>query len=115
MAKFRVIKNKRHLRRRRMRCFLTVTVVAGVFAYAIHTMHASRVTRLEEAEATLASYQAQLDEIMLRQGFYENQIIRFEDEDYVTMFARERYFFSLPDEIIFRVIDPERGTNTLNE
>ena len=116
MAKFRIVKNRKaHLRRRRLRRVLTLFIIVGVFAYMAHTTYANRMLLLEEAQAELTSYQEKYDEVLLRQGFYLNQIIRLEDEEYVTMFARERYFFSLPNEIIFRVIAPSRVPDTVDE
>ena len=105
MAKFRVIKNRRaYLRRRRVRRFLTMAIIVTIFVYAAHTTYAHRMNMLEEVKAELAGYQEQYDDVMLRQGYYENQIIRLEDEDYIAMFARER-FQSLPGEIVFRIVD----------
>lgn len=79
-----------------------------IFAYAAHTTYANRMNRIEEARAELAVYQEQHADVMLRQGYYKNQIIRLEDEDYIAMLARERYR-SLPDEIVFRIIDDPIG------
>ena len=111
MTKFKVIKNRKaHLRRRRIRRFLTLAIIVGIFAYTAHTTYANRMLLLEEAQAALASYQEEHDEALLRHGFYSNQIIRLEDEDYVAMLARERYFWSLPNEIVFRIIEPARGS-----
>ena len=102
MAKFRVIKNRKaYLRRRRIRRFLTLAIIVTVFVYAAHHTYANRMNRLEEVRAELAAYQEQYDEVMLRQGYYENQVIRLEDEDYIAMLARERHFMSLPNEIVF--------------
>lgn len=103
--KLRVIKNSRRRRRQRFRRFLTMAVIVSVFGYMTHSIYATRREQLEEVQAELASYQAILDEIMLRQGFYENQVTRLEDPDYIAMLARQRYFRSLPNEIIFRIID----------
>ena len=106
MAKFKVIKNRRaYLRRRRFRRFLTLATIVTIFAYAAHTTYAIRVNRLNSAREELASYQEKYDEIMLRQEFYENQVIRLEDEDYIAMLARERHFRALPNEIVFRFVD----------
>ena len=106
MAKYRVIKNRKaHLRRRRIRRFLTLAMIVMIFVYAAHRTYANQMNRLEEARAELAAYQEQFDEVMLRQGYYENQVVRLQDEDYIAMLAREQHFMSLPNEIVFRVID----------
>ena len=106
MAKFKVIKNRKaHLRRRRIRRFLTLTTIVTIFAYAAHATYANRINRIEAARAELEAYQEQYDEVMLRQEFYLNQVTRLEDEDYIAMLARERHFRSLPNEIVFRIVD----------
>ena len=82
-----------------------MTIIITSFVYASYSIYASHRTQLNEVQAELEYYQRELDEVMLRQGFYENQVIRLEDEDYIAMLARERLFRSLPNEIIFRLID----------
>ena len=105
MANLRVIKNRRaYLRRRRIRRFLTMAVIVTIFTYMAHTTYVNRVALLEVARAELAVYQEQYDDVRLRQGYYKNQIIRLEDEDYIAMLAREQYR-SLPGEIVFRIVD----------
>jgi len=64
------------------------------------------MNRLEEMQLELEAYRERHNEVLLRQGFYNNQILRLEDEDYVAMLARE-HLRSLPNEIVFRVIDSE--------
>ena len=110
MAKFRVIKNRKaYFRRRRIRRFLTLAVIVTIFAYAAHSTYANRMNRLEEVRAELAAYQEEYADVMLRQGFYSNQVIRLKDEDYIAMLARERHFMSLPNEIIFTFRDADRS------
>ena len=101
----RVIRNSRRRRQRKTRRLLTMTVIITSFIYMTYSIHISRRAQLNEVRVELAHYQHELEEVMLRQGFYENQVIRLEDEDYIAMLARELYFRSLPNEIIFRLID----------
>ena len=104
MAKYRVIKNRKaYLRRRRIRRFLTLAMIVMIFAYVAHRTYANQKNRLEVARAELAVYQERYDEVVLRQGYYENQVIRLQDEDYIAMLAREQHFMSLPNEIVFRI------------
>ena len=106
MTKFKVIKNRRaYLRRRKIRRFLTLTTIVTIFVYAAHSTYANRMNLLNSALEELEAYQEQRYEIMLRQKFYLNQIIRLEDEDYIAMLARERHFRALPNEIVFRIVD----------
>ena len=102
--RLRLIKSRKK-RRQKFRRLLVMTTIAICFVYATYSIYASHRAELNEVQADLRDYQRELDEIMLRQGFYENQVIRLEDEDYVAMLARERLFRSMPNEIIFRLID----------
>jgi len=110
----RVIRNSRRRRRQRIRRFLVVGIIITAFTYMTYSIYATQRTRLDEARTELAYYQQTLDEVMLRQGFYQNQVVRLEDEDYIAMLARERYFRSLPNEVIFRLIDGGAESSILN-
>ena len=114
MTKFKVIKNRRaYLRRRRIRRFLTLASIVTIFAYAAHATYAYRMNRLIDARAELVEYEEQYDAIMLRQEFYINQAVRLQDDDYIAMLARERHFWSLPNEIVFRIVeDSTRSLDT---
>ena len=101
---FRLIRSRRRRGRRRRR-LLVMAIIIGSFVYATYSIYASRRTQLIDIRAELEYYERELDEVMLRQGFYENQVVRLEDEDYIAMLARERLFRSLPNEIIFRLLD----------
>ena len=101
----RVIRNSRRRRQRKNRRLLMMAIIIASFTYMTYSIYTSRRAHLDEVRVELAHYQRELDEVMLRQGFYENQVIRLEDEGYIAMLARERYFRSLPNEIIFRLID----------
>ena len=114
MAQFRVIRSRK-MRRRKIRRFLTLTILVTIFVYAASTVYASRRSQLNEVRATLEIYQQELDEILLRQGYYENQVIRLEDEDYIAMLARERYNRTRPNEIVFRIQDASDIYDELDE
>lgn len=114
VAQFRVIRSRK-MRRRKIRRFLTLTILVTIFVYAASTVYASRRSQLNEVRATLEIYQQELDEILLRQGYYENQVIRLEDEDYIAMLARERYNRTRPNEIVFRIQDASDIYDELDE
>jgi len=76
--------------------FFGTFVGAGIFTYA------NRLERLRAAEERLAHYQQQYQAILDLNAYYQAQINMLEDEDFVAMLARERFFKSLPGEIIFR-------------
>lgn len=107
LATYKVIKNRKaQLRRRNIRRVLTLAIIVGFFVYAGRVTHANRLSRLESARLELNHYRDVYEDVMLRQGFYRNQLIRLDDEAYVLKFARERHFWSLPGEVIFRFTDP---------
>jgi len=116
MASFKVVRNRKaYLRRRKMRRFLTVMTIVIIFAYATHATYVNRVNQIEDALEELAAYEEQYEEVMLRQEFYLNQVIRLGDEDYIAMLARERHFMSLPDEIIFRFVNDSTNSSATTD
>ena len=105
MKHFRVIKNRKAYRRKlAVRRFVTILLILGVFAMAGYTMYNRQVERLEAATTQLAYYESKLSDVMLRQGYYQNEIVRLGDEDYIAMLARE-HLLSLPDETVFIIED----------
>jgi len=108
VEKLRVIRNnKRYLRKLAVRRFMTMTLMVLVFLCASYVLYANRIERLNDVRTQLEAYEEELADIMLRQGFYENEIIRLEDDDFVAMLARQQYFRSLPHEIVFRIAEEE--------
>ena len=109
--KLNVIKNKKaYLRRRKLRRFLTLIAIMTIFAYATHLTYTTRMNRLEQLQAELEMYNEEYEQVMLRQGFYLNQVLRLEDEDYIAMLARQRYFRTLEHELVFRILDESIDT-----
>jgi|GEM_PF-1905705 len=116
MAKFKVIRNTRaQTRRRRTRNFFMLVTMSIFFAYTAYATYASRMQRLEEVQAERAAYEAHLDQIMLRQGYYSNQVVRLRDEDYIAMLARERHLMTLPNEILIRVVEDTFTTTEITD
>lgn len=108
MERLRVIRNnKRYLRKLAARRFITMSLMVFVFLCASYVLYASRIQRLNNVTEQLEIYEAELADIMLRQGFYENEIIRLQDDDYVAMLARGQHFRSLPHEMVFRIAEEE--------
>lgn len=113
MKNYRVIRNRKaHRRKLAVRRFITVSLILGLFVFAGYTMHNSRMKRLDEATAQLEYYESRLSDVMMRQGYYLNEIVRLDDEDYVAMLARE-HLLSMPNETVFIIEDlgvmPESG------
>jgi len=106
MTELRVIKNRKaKIRRKRIRRFTTLGILAGIFSFAIYITYVNSNARLEHLRAELEYYQTIQNEVMLSQRYYLNQIVRLEDEEYIAMLARQRYRVSLPDETVFRIIN----------
>ena len=107
MKKFRVMRsNKVYRRKLMMRRFMTISIILGIFVFAGYNMYNSRMRRINEAMLQLEYYESRLSDVMIRQGYYQNEIIRLGDDDYIAMLARE-HLLSLPDEIIFIIEDPD--------
>lgn len=92
-----------------LRRYLTVGFLTAVFGIAALTIYGGRQARLTAAEARLADYRSQYEEVLLQRDQYLNQISKLEQEEYVAMLARSKYFKSLPGELIFRFLDSIEG------
>ena len=91
------------------RRILTMSLIVGVFVVSSFFIYSDRRNKLREAEAYLAQLQHEKDEIMAQQDYYLSEISKLANDDYISMLARERYFKSLPDEIIFRISGKENS------
>ena len=110
MQNLKVISNnKSHRRRLGIRRFVTITFISMVFVVSGYLIYSVRIRNLNTALAQLEYYEEKYSEMILRQDFYSNEIVRLGDEDYIAMLARQRYFRSLPNEILFRISDEESG------
>ena len=86
---------------------LTMSLIGGVFVASSFFIYSDRRSKLREAEEYLAQLQHEKDEIMDQQDYYLSEISKLENDEYISMLARERYFKSLPDEILFRIRNKE--------
>ena len=86
-----------------LRRLVTLVLFFGSFVGAGLLTYANRIDRLRAAEERLVSYQQQYQAILDLNAYYQAQISMLEDEGFVAMLARERFFKSLPGEMIFRV------------
>ena len=115
MKNFRVIRNRKAYRRKMaFRRFVTVSFILGVFVVLGLTMYRSRAVQLQEAQAQLDHYEANLSSVLLRQGYYLNEMVRLGDDDYVAMLARQ-HLLSLPDETVFIIEDSPRVSESTEE
>jgi len=95
-------KNKQVRRKMLVRRLVTLVLFFGTFMGAGMLTYANRLERLRAAEERLARYQEQYQWILDMNAYYQTQITMLEDDEFVAMLARERFFKSLPGEIIFR-------------
>ena len=86
---------------------LTISLIVGVFGFATYYLYSSRISRLNVARERLVHYQELHEELIMQHSFFESEITKLENEDYIAMLAREQYFKSLPGEIIFRISDAQ--------
>lgn len=107
MKKFRVIRNRKVQRRQlAVRRFMTVSLILGLFVFVGYNMRSNRLELIEEATAQLEYYESKLSNVRIRQGYYENEIVKLDNEDYVAMLARE-HLLSMPNETVFIIKDSE--------
>jgi len=80
-----------------------MSLIGGFFIASSFFVYSDRRNKLREAEAHLAALQQEKEEIMVQQEYYLSEISKLKDPEYVARLAREKYFKSLPDEILFRI------------
>lgn len=112
MKNVRVITNRKAYRRKlATRRFMTVFLVLGLFVFAGYIMRKSRMELLEEATAQLAYYESTLSDVLMRQNYYQNEIVKLDNEDYVAMLARE-HLLSMQNETVFIITDSDTLEST---
>jgi len=97
--------NKKKRTKLAARRTFTLILLVGIFGFVAYYLYSSRLSQLNAARQQLDDYHALYEEIQMEQDFFQSEITKLQDEDYVAMLAREQYFKSLPGEIIFRISD----------
>jgi len=89
-----------------------MSFVVGIFAISGFFIYSERIKKLRESEVYLAQLQQEKDEILAQQDYYRSEIHKLENEDYIAMLARERYFKSLQNEVLFRFGNAKASEST---
>ncbi|WP_078556501.1 FtsB family cell division protein [Bacillus alkalicellulosilyticus] len=93
------IRKQKGLIRRLTALFLIGAVVGTMITMAIHT----QVKALEEKEEQKQELQAKLKELEDEQSFLEQEVINYNDLEYIAEVARRDYFLSKEGETLFKL------------
>ena len=97
------IRRKKARHKKRLRRAATLAVM-GLFLGALgYVTFADRIVKLRETERQLVEYEKQYEQLKTQEEYYRQEISKLENEDYIALLARERYFKSEEGEIIFKL------------
>jgi cell division protein DivIC len=92
-------KTKRRLTFLSCAIFLLIgAIIASVFNDLCQVIHNKNEISLLESE---------YDTLLKNQESLKSEITKLQDSDYVARYAREKYLYSLPDEVIIKLPDSE--------
>lgn len=97
---------KKKLLARRLTMFL---VLASILSYLMISSSISQTAKLETKLAQKKELNHQLTELKTQQDILNENIIKLNDDDYISKLARKEYFFSEKNEIIFNIPDEKEG------
>lgn len=79
--------------------FLVGIIVASVFNDLCEIIH-------NKSDITLLN--SQYEELLRDSESLQSEITKLQDSDYVARYAREKYMYSLPDEVIIKLPDTSK-------
>ncbi|SDJ16711.1 septum formation initiator family protein [Natribacillus halophilus] len=96
-------RRKRGLRRR----LTVIGLAAGVVVIFSSIGLISQHGMIEANEAEKAELQAELEALEENEEHLEQEIVNYNDEEYITEIARKDFYMSRPDETLFKLPDEE--------
>ena len=96
-----MVKNRgsKKAKRRMFFLFSVLIVVLAILVISLFSDWKQIYQNKIETKTLLKKYQQLMDEEIT----LESEVIKFQDPDYVARYAREKYLYSLPDELIIRI------------
>jgi len=95
-----------------IRRLVAFSLVAGATTFLVlKTLHSQQVV-LDEKENQLKELKAEYQEIIDKQEFLKDEIIKLQDEEYIGKYARQELFLSDDGEIIFSIPEAEDGEDS---
>lgn len=79
--------------------FLVGIIVASVFNDLCEIIH---------NKGDIALLNSQYEELLRDSESLQSEITKLQDSDYVARYAREKYMYSLPDEVIIKLPDTSK-------
>ena len=84
------------------RLFFQVTFLfALIFALVFSVF--SDFTKIVQNKKTIAELNANYTSLLEKEESLNSEVNKLQDDDYVARYAREKYMYSLPDEVIIRI------------
>ncbi len=73
--------------------FLTITLFSNAY---------ENVLKIYENNTKIDELEIQYQELIIQENILKTEVTKLLDEDYVARYAKERYFYSGENEVIFR-------------
>ena len=99
----RAVRRKKARRKRRVRQLQVVMFITILLASIAYITFSERLEKIALAQAELAEYEKQYEGLQDEATYYQDEIDKLENEEYVAKLAREKYFKSEKGEIIFKL------------
>lgn len=84
------------------RLFLLCTVLIGIVAFLVSSVFQDWVQIFENKNAT-NELTSQLHQLLEEEKSLTSEVTKLQDPKYVARYAREKYLYSAPGEIIIRI------------
>ena len=84
------------------RLFFQVTFLfALIFAFVFSVF--SDFTKIVQNKRKISELSANYTSLLEKEESLNSEVNKLQDDDYVARYAREKYMYSLPDEVIIRI------------
>lgn len=95
---------KKHNKRAMKRFFIGSLVLIALLVVSFFTLFQDWL-RIASNKQELARLEAYYNELLDEEESLNSEVTKLHDEDYVARYAREKYMYSLPGEIIIKIPD----------
>ena len=93
--------------KRKSRFALLLVCVIGILVVFVGTIFKDWL-QIVENKHSLAVMNIHYEELLEEETSLTSEVTKLHDQDYIARYARERYMYSLPGEIIIKMPDEEK-------
>src|SRR5574344_534827 len=97
-----IVMNKKITTKVKRRLFLLSSVLLSLIVFLFLTVFQDW-NALMQNKKNIRQMNSQYINLLEEENALSSEIIKLQDPDYVARYAREKYMYSLPDEIIIRI------------